>query len=282
MIGSFASAARGKRGLTVALAGVVALVLSGPAFAARSHKPAHSAPAYPAQPAEESRYQACLDRTGPQPQQALEQAQEWEKQGGGLAARHCQALALIGLKRYGDAAARLEEIARQPSMGSGEVRAELLDQAGNAWILANEPKKAYAVLDAALKLSPDNAELFIDRARARAMTKDWRGAIMDLSTALSLDPAREEAYVFRASALRQSGDLKRALEDVETALALNDKDADALLERGAIRAGLGNAGGARQDWTKAVQVAPDSPAGRAARTNLQGLEGSGSDTPPGS
>lgn len=265
---------------TGALALALALVASGPVFAARSHRaPGHSTPA---QPGAEDRYQACLDQAGARPAQALEQAQAWEGQGGGLAARHCQALALVGLKRYAEAAARLEEIARQPALKPDTMRGALLDQAGNAWILANEPKKAYAALDAALKLSPDSAELFIDRARARALTRDWRGAVMDLSTALSLDPAREEAYVFRASALRQAGDLKRALEDVETALALNEKDADALLERGAIRAGLGNADGARQDWTKAAQVAPDSPAGQAARSNLQALDGGGPGTPPGS
>ena len=211
-------------------------------------------------------------------------ARAWAGQGGGTAARHCEALALVGLKQYGAAAAHLEQIAGQRAAGTEEMRGELLGQAGNAWILDNQPKKAFAALDAALKLSPDNVDLFIDRARAHAMSKDWRGAIMDLSTALSLDPTREETYVFRASALRQSGDLKRALEDVETALALDEKDANALLERGAIRAGLGNAEGARKDWTTAAQTAPDSPAGLAARKNIQALDppAQGGNRPAGS
>jgi tetratricopeptide (TPR) repeat protein len=247
----------------------VSVALSNPVPDSSRAAPAPRALTTP--PAGQSQYEACLAQTRTAPQQAFETALEWESNGGDGPAQHCRALALVALKQYGEAAMQLQGLANETSSGPAAVRADLLDQAANAWILADQPQNAVSALDAALKLSPDKAELFVDRARASAMSKDWASAIRDLSTALSLDPEREEAYVFRASALRQSGQPKRALEDIDTALALNGRDPDALLERGAIHLALGDKAAARQAWLRASEVAPDSAAAKAAQKNLQSL-----------
>jgi tetratricopeptide (TPR) repeat protein len=265
--------ANGRGGTRLLIAAAVAFAVVAPAHAALSGTaPNASAPNAIGMPHPgQSRYEACLAQTHSNPQQAFEAALEWESDGGDGPAQHCKALALVALKQYGEAAMQLQGLANETSSGPASVRADLLDQAANAWILANQPKNAISVLDAALKLSPDKAELFVDRARASAMGKDWASAIRDLSTALSLDPEREEAYVFRASALRQAGEPKRALEDIDTALALDGRDPDALLERGAIHLALGDEAAARKAWLRASEVAPDSPAAKAARANLQSL-----------
>ncbi len=258
-----------RRGGVALLAAVLMSAGVTPASAALSASAPDASVAAP--PSGQSQYEACLAQTRTAPQQAFETALEWESSGGDGPAQHCRALALVALKQYGEAAMQLQGLANETSSGPAAVRANLLDQAANAWILADQPQNAVSVLDAALKLSPDSAELFVDRARASAMGKNWAPAIHDLSTALSLDPEREEAYVFRASALRQSGQPKRALEDIDTALALNGRDPDALLERGAIHLALGDKAAARQAWLRASEVAPDSAAAKAAQKNLQSL-----------
>jgi tetratricopeptide (TPR) repeat protein len=259
----------GRGGFALIAAALSAVVGTGPARANVSDPPPAASGA--ASGAQQSQYEACLAQTRSAPQAAFETALEWESNGGGGPAQHCRALALVALKQYGEAAMQLQGLANETSSGPAAIRADLLDQAANAWILADQPQNAISALDAALKLDPDNAELFVDRARAAAMGRDWASAIRDLSTALSLDPEREEAYVFRASALRQSGQPKRALEDIDTALALDGRDPDALLERGAIHLALGDQAAARQAWLRAAEIAPDSEAGKAAQKNLQSL-----------
>ena len=98
-------------------------------------------------------YQACLQLARKQPDKALELAGKWIALGGTEAAHHCQALALIGLKDYGEGATRLEELV-QHSIQPALVRANMLAQAAQAWLLQDEPSRAYADQTAALKLVP--------------------------------------------------------------------------------------------------------------------------------
>ena len=48
------------------------------------------------------------------------------------------------------------------------LRAEVLDQAGQAWGLAGDPVRAYAAAETAVALQPNDPELLIDRAAAAA------------------------------------------------------------------------------------------------------------------
>ena len=66
-------------------------------------------------------------------------------------AEHCSAVALVGLKRYSEAAAKLDALGQAP--GVGNLRASLFDQAGNAWLLVNDAAHAAASFQAALALS---------------------------------------------------------------------------------------------------------------------------------
>src|SRR6185369_11820567 len=59
-----------------------------------------------------SEYKDCLLLAQRRPDQAFDSATAWEKQGGGDAARHCKALALINLDRPEDGALELERIAQ--------------------------------------------------------------------------------------------------------------------------------------------------------------------------
>ena len=99
------------------------------------------------------------------------------------------------------------------------LRANVLDQAGQAWLLAGDPVRAYAAAGQAFALQPNDPELLLDRAEAAASARYFDQAIADLDHVLKADPDRIEALIYRASAYRALDRLDPALADVEKALA---------------------------------------------------------------
>ena len=226
-----------------------------------------------------ARYRDCLRLVETDPDAAYDRSEMWRLEGGGPAARHCGALALVALELYGEAALRLGDLADAPGAGGTADRAAILAQAGNAWLLAGAPQNAVAALDAAIALLPDDPDLLIDRARARAGAGDPEAAASDLTRALAVQPDSTIALVLRAGAHRAAGRLEPALADADRALALSPDLPDALVERGAIRLALGDEAGARADWVRVGEIAgsvapdhPDAAALEAARRALESLD----------
>jgi len=202
-------------------------------------------------------YDACLKRAERRPEQALEMAMNALGAGEDASAEHCAAVALVGLKQYGEAARRLDLLARKASAGGAEERAQIMSQAGNAWLLAGQPELATASFTAALALMPGEAEYLIDRARASAALKKWAPAESDLSAALVAEPGNVQALVLRSSARRAQKNIKGAMGDVTQALLLEPRSAEALLERGLLRVAQGDKAGARRDFFEVLKLAAD-------------------------
>jgi tetratricopeptide (TPR) repeat protein len=214
-------------------------------------------------------YEHCLASVKRDAAAALTEAEQWSAAGGGAASLHCAALALVELKRYGEAAQALENAARISAAVA--AKAALLDQAGNAWLLAGDLAKAENTLTTAIELAPKDEDILADRARARGTAKNWSGAFSDLTAVIALDPDRADIYVLRASALHAEGEKAEARADVAHALAIYPGYPEALVERGAMRLETGDTAGARADWQEAVREAPESDAGQTARARLDAL-----------
>ncbi|HWA02752.1 MAG TPA: hypothetical protein VG819_04405 [Rhizomicrobium sp.] len=216
-------------------------------------------------------YQQCADLAKSDGQAAYNQALAWHGAGGGAAAQHCEALALAQLGRYAEAASLFDALGRDRSQQNG-ARAQFFDQAGNTWLLAQDSTKAEVSFSNALMLVPDDVEMLADRARARAMGKDWRGADADLSAALSHDPNRADLLVLRASARHAAGRKAEARADIGRALDIFPNYGDALVERGAMKYEDGDAAGAHADWQQVVRAAPRSRAAALAGEYLTETE----------
>jgi len=221
---------------------------------------------------EARRYADCTAQAGAAPAAALDAARAWEAEGGGGPARHCAALALIGLDRPAEAAQRLGELGAELTAARPTLAAEALGQAGQAWLLAGQAERALAAQDAALALAPDDVELRIDRSLALALVGAYRRALDDLDLAQALAPDRAEVLVLRASAHRLLDEPAAALADIERALTLAPQDPEALLERGMSRRLAGDDSGARADWQAVLALAPDGAAAETARANLARLD----------
>jgi tetratricopeptide (TPR) repeat protein len=257
---------------------IVAGMAVGTAFAAAAAPAPAPAPSAPSPASQNSPfaggdpYQSCVRAINVNASDAFERALTWRDRGGGLPAERCAALALISLDEPGEGAARLDALARRPNAGTLAQRASLLTQSGNAWLLAGEPQTAEAAFSAALKMTPRDAETWVDRARARAALMNWTDAESDLNNALSYDKTKPETYVLRAAAREKRGNKAGYRADIAAALRIDPNFPEALVERGSINLEDGNLAGARNDWIQVLVRAPDSPAGDAARSRIQALE----------
>ena len=178
------------------------------------------------------KYRDCLARVEKDPQQAFEFAITWRDEGGGAPAHHCVAMALLEQGHIEEAALRLEKLALRPDAGGKAERAEILAQAGHAWLLAERPVEADVDFTSAIELTPNNPRPYLDRAQASHLRGLWDNVIVDTTKAIGLNRQFVDAYVLRASARRSKGDLSGAANDIERALDLDPQNLGAALERG--------------------------------------------------
>ena len=227
---------------------------------------------------QELAYQDCMILARAAPADGCDSALAWASRGGGDGARHCAAVALIGLGQYREAAQRLERLAadlRAADLRAGDAALsfDVLVQAGQAWILAGDTARAHAVQSAALDIDPDNVELLLDRAITQATAENYWEAVDDLNRALDLAPGRPDLLILRASAYRTLDVLELARDDIALALTRAPNNPDALLERGMMRRLAGDDAGARDDWLRVIGLAEGTPSAETARANLEQLDG---------
>jgi tetratricopeptide (TPR) repeat protein len=222
--------------------------------------------------AQEKKYQACMKLAQKTPKVALKQAMEWEQAGGGDAARHCVANAYMGLKQYDDAAMELERIAQTMPQVKAPMMAQLFGQAAQAWMNLNKPDRALADVNQGLKLNKNSVDLLVFRAIIYGNQEKYFEALDDLNAAYDLTSDRATILILRATAYRKLQQPDLAKDNIEMALKADPNDPDALLERGMQRAEAGDKDGARADWVKLIEVAPDSPAAEDARAGLADLD----------
>ncbi|HUC71839.1 MAG TPA: tetratricopeptide repeat protein [Stellaceae bacterium] len=249
---------------------VAAADAASPVVPRRSLSGVQSVPP-PSAEADADTYARCMKLARQDPRAAQDLAEGWRRRGGAHPADHCAAVALIGLGKYKEAAARLQALAQAMAAAPAGLRADVLDQEGQAWLLAGDPVRAYAAAGEATALAPGDPELLIDRAEAAAAAGYLERAVADLDRVLKSDPNRVEALVYRASAYRALDRLDPARADIDKALAEAPHSAAALLERGNIRRLEGDRDGARRDWEEVGHLAPGSPADMAARANIEHL-----------
>ncbi len=222
-------------------------------------------------------YVNCLALAKQDASTAYEHAVGWQGMGGGDAAKHCQAVALMYLGKHDEAAYRLEALAMSTLLPAPK-RAEMLAQAAQAQLMLDNLSQANADLTAALKLDSRNPDIYIDRAVVMFAAGDYGGAVKDLDAAILLSPKRAEPYALRSAAKRFQDMVDPALADAEQAVTLSGgKYPEALLERGILRRLKGNKAGARQDWLAILAINPDGETADNARRNLELMDVKGAE-----
>ena len=218
-------------------------------------------------------FQACLDQAIESPDQAVAFAQKWRMEGGSFYARHCMGFAYARAERWAPAMVAFEQAADEAER-SGDMAqsARLWAQAGNAALASGDAAKARASFDAALARGlPDGlekGETHLDRARALVALSEAKAARDSIDIALVQAPQDPLAWLLSATLARRSGEMKLAQAHIARAVQLSPDDASVALEEGNIAILTDHADVARSAWQRAVKLAPEAPAGKAAADNL--------------
>jgi tetratricopeptide (TPR) repeat protein len=245
--------------------------LTQPAAAEDAEPPPLPVPPVPPRIAEGEDYEHCMEMLNNDPDGANAFADAWLATGGGDGATHCKAMAQIALGDPATGGAMLEKLAKE-SKAPPLARAQVFGQAIQAWLMADDPKRAYDNASLAIDLSPDDPDLLIARSVAAATMQRYLDAIDDLTRALAIDSKRADALTLRAAAWRQEQKLDRAEDDISRALSIDPDMPEALLERGILRQRRGDEKGAREDWKRAITLSPDTATADLAQQNLALLE----------
>ncbi len=237
------------------------LLLAVPAFAA----PAMSAD-------DGARYRQCLTLVQSDPAAAITFATEWRAVGGGVAARHCLALADGAKGDYAAAATELIAAAGAAEASHDPHAADLWGQAGNAALLDHRPAAAIASFASGITVAGSEpvrlAALLTDRARALVELNRPTEAKTDLTRATQLDPSMVAGWLLLATLDRRLNDLPAAERALLEAARREPEDADVALEAGNIAGAQGRLDLARAEWSKVVAKAPGTDAAAAAAKSL--------------
>jgi tetratricopeptide (TPR) repeat protein len=214
----------------------------------------------------------CAAAVAADPAAAREAAAVWQRLGGGVPARLCEAEALAALGAHATAARLLTRLAENPNRAIGPaLRAVVLADGAAEWLAAGRPDLARAALAVADRLAPPDPARLMLRARAEAADAEWPAAAATLAILLEAEPDDALARALRAAALRRAGDPAAALGEAEQALALDPDLPEALFEAAAALAETGAPERAAALWLELVARHPGHDLAAPARRNLQAL-----------
>jgi tetratricopeptide (TPR) repeat protein len=147
----------------------------------------------------------------------------------------------------------------------------------NAYLYKPDFGAAIADVDKALELKVDKMDdAYVIRAAANTGLANYDAAIADSNRALNINPRHALAYNNRANDKLRKGDFAGALADCNESIALDSSAALPYYNRGYVYMNLGQASEAIADWNKAMQMQPGFR--NELQTLIQRLSGSSRST----
>ena len=218
------------------------------------------------------RYTECMALARSEPLKALPVAEKWHGEGGGLAARHCVAVAMFEAGRYVQAAAQFEAIARDMGSDRPGLRAELWAQAGQAFIEAGAADKAAEAQSRAHRAQGQRPRP-VGRSRAE-LCRHARLAARHLRFRPRADPAAQRRRDPGAAGrgLAQRAAIRRARSTTPRTRSGSRRIIPRRCSSAALPAWCcGERNQANNDFNRVLRlVPPDSAAARRAEAGLRG------------
>ncbi len=140
--------------------------------------------------------------------------------------------------------------------------------AANAYVMraniaisgAHDYAAALADMNEAIKLQPQFAGYFINRAFLRYNLDDYYGAMADYNYAITLDPINPVAYFNRGILRAQVYDNDKAIEDFSQVLKIDPNDYRSLYNRALIYKQTNNYRKALEDINRVIELVPEASA----------------------
>lgn len=114
--------------------------------------------------------------------------------------------------------------------------------------------EALVLFEQAMKLSPNNPDIFGDRGVLFIHKKDKNASLSDFNKAIALQPDYSFRYSARAYANDFFGDTEAALKDYEKAIELDPEDAVAYNNLGLVQEKLGYQAKAKSNFERADKL----------------------------
>ena len=132
-------------------------------------------------------------------------------------------------RKSGETGRAMEDINRYLDLYPGSKKA--LSFAGKTESADGDNIKALAFFSENLKLHPNDAECYIDRANAYFISKSWDWAVKDYSMSLDLQPGNSDAWLNKGIALLGTGKKDDACFDFRQSFNLGNKKATEYISR---------------------------------------------------
>ena len=143
-----------------------------------------------------------------------------------------------------------DNLAKNPS-------AVVYNAQGVARSYAGRHEQALESLDTAIRLKPELAEAFVNRAAALDALGRMEEAVRDYDQALKLRPQDAPTYNGRGNALARMNRAEDALKDYDAAIALRPRYGLAYYNRGNIHFNAGRLDLALSDYDRAIELTPE-------------------------
>jgi tetratricopeptide (TPR) repeat protein len=116
------------------------------------------------------------------------------------------------------------------------------------------PQDCIADLTIAIRLRPENALVWSNRALAYLAYGEYRQAIADGTHAIELGDKRNGVLLTRGAAYAYLGEFEKSLADYNRAIELVPSDARGFIQRSAVYAAMDRNEEAEADWQKAISL----------------------------
>jgi tetratricopeptide (TPR) repeat protein len=160
---------------------------------------------------------------------------------------------------------------RRPAVVRGAVAAAVLAALGIATYARNQVwTDAIGLWSDVIAKNPTSRRAYVNRAGLYLDRGEWSRAIEDCNRALEIDETFDAAWIGRGAAFLNSGDYRRAVTNFSAAIAvakLNDIRVMAYKNRGAAWAAMGYPMRAIADYTRAIEMEPQSVGNLYKRAN---------------
>ena len=136
-------------------------------------------------------------------------------------------------RKTGETGKALDDVVRYMDLYPGNKKA--LSFAGKLESASGDNIKALAYFSENLKLHPNDADCYIDRANSYFISRSWDFAMKDYSMSLDLQPENPDAWLNKGIALLNSGKKTDACYDFRKSFSLGNKKATEYLSRNCIK-----------------------------------------------
>lgn len=110
-----------------------------------------------------------------------------------------------------------------------------LSMAGKAESASGDNLNALRYFSENLRLHPNDAECYVDRANSYFVSKSWDWAIQDYAMSLDLNPGNSDAWLNKGLSLFNSGKADDACHDFRKAFSMGNKRASEYISRNCIK-----------------------------------------------